>query len=167
MAKKLPNKKHEPTSEDARLAYSWDFVQAAWLWRLRTCDPAERSALQAKADQRAQFQQEVHQRLGWEVRWFPPFHETLDLDEMERSVMGEHTPGGAALRIELGLPYGLDRVPTEEERILAEIGDGYMTPAQRKRLRYLRKHGEQDQTATALIPSYGEKYSMRVLEYTR
>jgi hypothetical protein len=30
----------------------------------------------------------------------------------------------------------------EEERILAEIGEGYMTPAQRKRLCYLRKHSE-------------------------
>ncbi|MBA1143176.1 hypothetical protein [Mesorhizobium neociceri] len=166
MAKKK-SKKDEPVSEDARLAYSWDFVQAAWVWRLRTCDPAEKPALQAKADQRAQIQEEVHRRLGWEVRWFPSFHETLDLDEMERSVMGEHTPAGAALRVELGLPYGLDRVPTEEERILAEIGDGYMTPAQRKRLRYLRKHREQDQIATELIPICGEKYSMRVQEYTR
>ncbi|ESZ24614.1 MULTISPECIES: hypothetical protein [unclassified Mesorhizobium] len=44
-----------------------------------------------------------------------------------------------ALRIELGLPAEPEKVPTEEERILAEAGDGYVTPAQRKRLRYLRK----------------------------
>lgn len=47
-----------------------------------------------------------------------------------------------ALRIELGLPAEPEKVPTEEERILAEAGDGYVTPAQRKRLRYLRKHLE-------------------------
>ncbi|ESX85951.1 hypothetical protein NKH34_15045 [Mesorhizobium sp. M1148] len=48
-----------------------------------------------------------------------------------------------ALRIELGLPAEPEKVPTEEERILAEAGDGYVTPAQRKRLRYLRKHPEE------------------------
>jgi hypothetical protein len=69
------------------------------------------------------------------------------------------------LCVELGLPYGLDRVPTEEERILAEVGDGYMTPAQRKRLRYLRKRRGQDQIATALIPICGDKYSVTVMEY--
>ncbi len=53
--------------------------------------------------------------------------------------MGDYTPEGAALRVELGLPRGY---ASEEERILGEVGDGYMTPAQRKRLRYLRKHPE-------------------------
>ncbi len=142
MAKKKPNKKDPPMSEDEQLAYSWDFVRAAWVWRLRTCDPAEKPELQAKADQRAKLQDEVTRRLGGEVRWFPSALETYTAEEMERSVMEDHSPRGAALRVELGLPRGLDREPTEEERIRAEVGDGYMTPAQRKRLRYLRKHPE-------------------------
>lgn len=143
MARKKPKKsEYELLSEDEKLAYSWDFVWAAWVWRVRTCDPAERPALQAKADQRAQFQEEVHRRLGWEADWYPSALETHDADDMERIIMGDHSPSGAALRVELGLPRGLDRVPTEEERILAEVGDGYMKPAQRKRLRTLRKHRE-------------------------
>ena len=126
--------------EDVELDKRREHPAIAWLWRLETCDPSERPALLAKSEERDRLQEEKHRHAkGWEHLIYDSF---LDLDQVGQTVMQMATPEAMALRIELGLPAEPEKVPTEEERILTEVGDGYMTPAQRKRLRYLRKHPE-------------------------
>ena len=126
--------------EDIELDKRREHPSIAWLWRLETCAPAERPALLVKSEERDRLQDEKKRNAkGWEHLIYDSF---LDLDDVGRNVMQRATPEAMALRIELGLPAEPEKVPTEEERILAEVGDGYMTPAQRKRLRYLRKHPE-------------------------
>lgn len=113
----------------------------AWPWRLETCDPAERPALLIKAEERAK--RDAQKRRDGNVAWEHwVYHHEMELDAIGEVVMQTATPEAMALRIELGLPAEPEKVPSEEDRILAEVGDGYMTPAQRKRLRYLRKHPE-------------------------
>jgi len=124
--------------EDVELDKRREHPSIAWLWRLETCVPAERPALLAKSEDRDRLQDEKKRNAkGWEHLIYDSL---LDLDDVGHNVMQTATPEAMALRIELGLPAEPEEVPTEEERILAEVGDGYMKPAQRKRLRYLRNH---------------------------
>ena len=141
MGRKIPACDTWSYDEDIELDRLREHPDIAWRWRLETCDPADRPSLLVKAQERAkrQLEKSKHARRELKMIYDGGLGGWFDLDAIERNVMWRATPEAKALRIELGLRA--DPV-TEDERILAEVGDGYVTPAQRKRLRYLRKHRE-------------------------